>query len=137
LRPAALAVPILATAVSSFLVWLVWPLDGEMFLNLRVPDWPTALFALFDGAIAVGVTLWLVALIRRRWPAQGPLVGKAGRASYATYFLHPRPTRPLHRPKLRYAFGATGDTKRVSNLLVSPLSQLQGSVDPVGANRSY
>jgi fucose 4-O-acetylase-like acetyltransferase len=150
LRPAALVVAIVTIAVSSFLVWLVWPLDGEMFLNLRVPewpqgavlfalgvhagragwladlprdlvrrlgwmtvagmvalltllalafspeeelstraDWPTLLFALFDGVIAVGMTIWLVAFIRRRWPAHGPLLGKAGRASYATYFLHP------------------------------------------------
>jgi fucose 4-O-acetylase-like acetyltransferase len=151
LRPAALVVAIVTIAVSSFLVWLVWPLDGEMFLNLRVPewpqgavlfalgvhagragwlddlprglvrrlgwmtvagmivllsllavafapgeeelstraDWPTLLFALCDGVIAVAMTIWLVASIRRRWPAHGPLLGKAGRASYATYFLHP------------------------------------------------
>ena len=150
LRPSTLLIAIVTIAVSSFLVWLVWPLDGEMFLNLRLSewpqgavlfalgvragqagwfgdlprdmvrrlgwmtvagmialltllavafspdeelttraDWPTLLFALFDGVIAVGATLWLVAFIRRRWPTHGPLLAKAGRASYATYFLHP------------------------------------------------
>ena len=32
-------------------------------------DWPTLLFVLFDGVIALGLTLWLVTFIRRRWPA--------------------------------------------------------------------
>ena len=150
LRPGVLVAAILTIAVSSFVVWLVWPLDGEMFFNLRLPewpqgavlfalgvnaagngwledlpwglvrwlgwmtvagmvalltllavafgageelstraDWPTLLFALFDGVIAVGLSLWFVAWIQRRWPRHGPLLGKAGRASYATYFIHP------------------------------------------------
>jgi surface polysaccharide O-acyltransferase-like enzyme len=138
-------------ALSSFLVWLVLPLDEEMFLNLRFAqwpqgavlfglgvmagraewmtdpdrrfihrlgvvtlagtaalftalglqlaagadevttrgDWPTALFALFYGVVAVGFTLWFVAFARRRWRDHGPLIGKASRASYATYFIHP------------------------------------------------
>jgi hypothetical protein len=28
-------------------------------------------------------------LVRRRWPSHGPLLGKAARASYATYLIHP------------------------------------------------
>jgi fucose 4-O-acetylase-like acetyltransferase len=138
-------------AVSSFVVWLVLPLDREMFLNLRIAqwpqgavlfglgvmaaragwmaepdrcfihrlgvltlvgtlalftvlglqfaagadelttrgDWPTALFALFYGVVAVGVTIWFVAFAQRRWRDHGPLIGVASRASYATYFSHP------------------------------------------------
>jgi hypothetical protein len=52
-------------------------------------DWPTVLFALLDGVIAVGVSLWSVAIVKRWWPTHGPLVGRAARASYATYFMHP------------------------------------------------
>ncbi len=51
--------------------------------------WPTMLFALLDGVVAVSLSLWLVAWIRRRWRSHGPLLGKAARASYATYVFHP------------------------------------------------
>jgi hypothetical protein len=52
-------------------------------------DGPTALFALLDGLIAVCFSLWFITWMRRRWATHGPLVAKAGRASYATYFIHP------------------------------------------------
>jgi surface polysaccharide O-acyltransferase-like enzyme len=52
-------------------------------------DVPTALFALLDGLIAVCFSLWFITWIRRRWPTHGPLIAMAGRASYATYFIHP------------------------------------------------
>jgi glucans biosynthesis protein C len=52
-------------------------------------DLPTMVFALLDGVIAVTGTLWFTAWLRRRWPTHGPLLGKAARASYATYFIHP------------------------------------------------
>ena len=52
-------------------------------------DAPTALFALLDGLIAVCFSLWFITWIRRRWSTHGPLLAKAGRASYATYFVHP------------------------------------------------
>jgi glucan biosynthesis protein C len=51
--------------------------------------WPTMAFALLDGVITIAATLWFIAWLRSRWPAHGPLLGKAGRASYATYFSHP------------------------------------------------
>lgn len=51
--------------------------------------WPTMAFALLDGVIAVAGTLWFIARLRVRWPTHGPLLGKAGRASYATYVSHP------------------------------------------------
>jgi glucan biosynthesis protein C len=46
-------------------------------------------FALLDGVIAVSGTLWFIAWLRGRWPSHGPLLGKAARASYATYVMHP------------------------------------------------
>ena len=52
-------------------------------------DLPTMVFALLDGVIAITATLWFTAWLRRRWPTHGALVGKAARASYATYFIHP------------------------------------------------
>lgn len=39
--------------------------------------------------ISVAVTVWFTALIRVRWSDDGPLRARAGRASYATYVLHP------------------------------------------------
>jgi glucan biosynthesis protein C len=152
LRPGVLVTAGLTIAVSSFGVWLVWPLDAEVLLNLRLgawpqgavlfalgvhaagagwleelppvlvrrlgwmaaagivaivmlfavelgprddeklamaADWPTMLFALLDGVIAVALTLWFVAWVQRRWPSHGALLERAGRASYATYFIHP------------------------------------------------
>jgi glucans biosynthesis protein C len=52
-------------------------------------DVPTMAFALLDGVIAVAGTLWFTAWLRHRWPRHGPLLGKAARASYATYVIHP------------------------------------------------
>ena len=50
----------------------------------------TVPFAVLDGIIAVTGTVWLVAVLRRRtWTIPRPMLAKAGRASYATYFLHP------------------------------------------------
>ena len=49
----------------------------------------TILFALLDGMVAVSVSLWFISWVRRRWPSLGPLIGKAARASYATYLIHP------------------------------------------------
>ncbi len=39
--------------------------------------------------VSVAFTVWFTALIRARWSGEGPLRGRAGRASYATYVLHP------------------------------------------------
>ena len=38
---------------------------------------------------SVAVTVWFTALIRARWSGDGPLRARTGRASYATYVLHP------------------------------------------------
>jgi fucose 4-O-acetylase-like acetyltransferase len=61
---------------------------AEPVLN-EAAGWPTGLFAVLDGVVAVSLTVWALAWVRRRWPGHGPLVGKAARASYATYVLHP------------------------------------------------
>jgi hypothetical protein len=63
------------------------PRDDEKLA--MAADWPTMLFALLDGVIAVALTLWFVAWVQRRWPSHGALLERAGRASYATYFIHP------------------------------------------------
>ncbi len=80
------------TAVAATLALIaliaVVPVEDDEELATRA-DWPTMLLAMLDGAIAVGFTLWSIGLIQRRWPSHGELLGKAGRASYATYFLHP------------------------------------------------
>jgi len=49
----------------------------------------TMLGMVLYGIISVAFTVWLTALIRARWSGDGPLRARAGRASYATYFLHP------------------------------------------------
>jgi hypothetical protein len=44
---------------------------------------------LLDGVIAVTGTLWLLSWLRYRWPAHGVMLGKAARASYPAYVIHP------------------------------------------------
>jgi len=45
--------------------------------------------AVLEGAVAVAVSLWVVAWFRRRWDRPGRLVQRAGRGSYGAYVLHP------------------------------------------------
>jgi hypothetical protein len=52
-------------------------------------DWPTLVFALVTGVLAVAFSVWFVAWLRRRWTGHGPLLAKAARGSYATYVVHP------------------------------------------------
>jgi hypothetical protein len=51
--------------------------------------WPMMLGVVLYGIISVAFAVWFTALIRARWPGDGPLRARAGRASYATYYLHP------------------------------------------------
>ena len=62
--------------------------DVDVLLEARVPL-DSALLAVLDGVLAVAWTVWCAAWFHRRWNRHGPLMGKAGRASYATYVLHP------------------------------------------------
>jgi fucose 4-O-acetylase-like acetyltransferase len=55
---------------------------------LHGAGWPMMLGVVLYGIISVAFTVWFTALIRARWSGDGPLRARAGRASYATYFLH-------------------------------------------------
>jgi hypothetical protein len=74
-----------SAALAAFLAVEVEP-GGELATSADVP---TALFALFDGVIAVAFTLWLLAWFQCRWTAPGALVERAARGSFATYCIHP------------------------------------------------
>jgi peptidoglycan/LPS O-acetylase OafA/YrhL len=62
--------------------------DVDGLLEASVPL-DTALLAVLDGMLAVAWTVWCIAWFQRRWNRHGVLMTKAGRASYATYVLHP------------------------------------------------
>jgi peptidoglycan/LPS O-acetylase OafA/YrhL len=52
--------------------------------------WPTAAFAVLDGATAVVLAIWVVGWFQTRWNApSGRATAAAGRASYPAYVLHP------------------------------------------------
>jgi glucan biosynthesis protein C len=176
--PGLLSAAVLVIAAGSFTIWQLWPLTGEIYLNLRVGQWPqgavlfalgahgaeagwlqdfppvlarrlgwvaaagtaalmmlmlslvlargagqalvmaadvpTMAFALLDGVIAVTGTLWLTAWLRRRWPAHGPVLGQAARASYATYVIH-----PLVLTAIMVAFASAALPPEVKFVLVS------------------
>jgi hypothetical protein len=80
-----------AAGVAALLVLTVVELaSGDFDAVMEGRGATTVLFAVLDGIIAVTGTVWLVAVLRRRsWTVPRPLLTKAGRASYATYFLHP------------------------------------------------
>ena len=56
---------------------------------LHGAGWPIMLGMVLYGIASVAVTVWFTELIRARWSGDGPLRARAGRASYATYVLHP------------------------------------------------
>ena len=62
---------------------------GQLGSILHSVGWVTMLGMVLYGIISVAFTVWFTALIRARWSGDGPLRARAGRASYATYFLHP------------------------------------------------
>jgi glucans biosynthesis protein C len=75
-------------ALLALMVSLVLARGGSQALVMGA-DLPTLAFALLDGVIAITGTLWFTTWLRGRWPTHGPLLGKAARASYATYVIHP------------------------------------------------
>jgi len=75
-------------ALMALMLYLVLARGKDQALAMGA-DAPTMAFALLDGVIAVTGTLWFLYWLRRRWLTHGPLLGKAARASYATYFIHP------------------------------------------------
>lgn len=56
---------------------------------LHQMQWPGLLFAVLYGVVSVSFSLWSLAWFRRRWTTHRLWLEKAGRASYATYLLHP------------------------------------------------
>jgi hypothetical protein len=75
-------------ALMALMLYLVLARGADQALAMGA-DLPTMAFALLDGVIAVSGTLWFLSWQRHRWPTHGPLLGKAARASYATYLTHP------------------------------------------------
>lgn len=75
-------------ALMTLMLYLVLARGEDQALAMGA-DLPTMAFALLDGVIAVTGTLWFLSWLRHRWPTHGPLLGKAARASYATYVIHP------------------------------------------------
>jgi glucans biosynthesis protein C len=63
--------------------------SGDPAFLLGGWSWPSAVFALMEGATAVALSLWVVAWFQRRWTRQRPLVERASRGAYAAYVLHP------------------------------------------------
>jgi len=62
---------------------------GQLGSILHSVGWASILGMVLYGIISVAFTVWFTALIRARWTGDGPLRARAGRASYATYVLHP------------------------------------------------
>ena len=62
---------------------------GQGESTLHGMGWPMMLGTVLYGIISVAFAVWFTAMIRARWSGDGPLRARAGRASYATYFLHP------------------------------------------------
>ena len=62
---------------------------GHLESAFHGAGWLVMLNVVLYGIISVAFTVWFTALIRARWSGDGPLRARAGRASYATYVLHP------------------------------------------------
>jgi fucose 4-O-acetylase-like acetyltransferase len=62
---------------------------GQGAATLHGAGWAAISGTVLYGIISVAFAVWFTALIRARWSADGPLRARAGRASYATYVLHP------------------------------------------------
>lgn len=76
--------------VATVALFAVLEARGEAEAVLNEAAGPaTALFAFLDGAVAVSLSLWVVAWARRRLRGGGPLLTRARRGSYATYVIHP------------------------------------------------
>jgi fucose 4-O-acetylase-like acetyltransferase len=62
---------------------------GQLESAFHGTSWLVLLNVVLYSIISVAFTVWFTALIRARWSGDGPLRARAGRASYATYVLHP------------------------------------------------
>jgi fucose 4-O-acetylase-like acetyltransferase len=81
------------TALAAAALWAALAVylktQGHLESALHGAGWLVMLNAVLYATISVAVTVWFTALIRARWSGDGPLRARAGRASYATYVLHP------------------------------------------------
>jgi len=81
------------TALAAAALWAALAVylktQGHLESALQGAGWLVMLNAVLYATISVAVTVWFTALIRARWTGDGPLRARAGRASYATYVLHP------------------------------------------------
>jgi glucans biosynthesis protein C len=87
---------------------------GQLESTLHSASWPSLLGIVLYGIISVAFTVWFTALIRARWSGDGPLRAQAGRASYATYVLH-----PLVLTAIMVAFAALALAPELTFLIVA------------------
>jgi peptidoglycan/LPS O-acetylase OafA/YrhL len=73
--------------------------------------------AVLYGVISVAFTVWFLAIIRTRWTGSGPVLARAGQASYATYFLH-----PLLLTAIMMLFGSLALAPELKFLIVAAVS---------------
>jgi hypothetical protein len=76
-------------AAAGLLVAATGTADGDLARLYGGWHWPSLVFEVLEGVVAVGFSLWLVAWFGRRWTRQGRLAARAGRGAYAAYLLHP------------------------------------------------
>jgi hypothetical protein len=76
-------------AAAGLLVAVTGTADGDLDRLYGGWHWPSLVFVVLEGMVAVTFSLWLVAWFGRRWTRQGPLARQAGRGAYAAYLLHP------------------------------------------------
>jgi acyltransferase-like protein len=62
---------------------------GLLDATVHGTSWPTIILAVLYGMISVTFTIWFTDFARTRWSANRSILARAGRASYAAYFLHP------------------------------------------------
>lgn len=62
---------------------------GELEDALHRMTWQAVAFALVYGLVSVSFSVWCPSWFQRRWAGRRPWLQRAGRASYATYLLHP------------------------------------------------
>ena len=81
------------TALGAAVLWAALAVylktHGHLESAFHGAGWLVMLNVVLYGIISVAFTVWFTALIRARWSGDGPLRARAGRASYATYVLHP------------------------------------------------
>ena len=76
-------------AAAGLLVAATGTADGGLARLYGGWHWPSLVFVVLEGVVAVTFSLWLVAWFGRRWTQQGRLAKRASRGAYAAYLLHP------------------------------------------------